>query len=209
MSCIPGAFAFPSERNHGNADLALERSGFRVALGVFREVLKARTGIELQSAGGQPLPQQRGPCIAHLIASPLESKDRILAARNGGLQGLSDRHKIRRRFGAGVVPALLGRGDARVIVADVSAAARIPLRLAGLKTVRKSRVGTGTVACAAQQWLSLDLPSDGPLAPLVAGCLERLATTWKKISEIEGAEENAPTNAGFQTGQIARLSERR
>ena len=118
---MPGEFASQSERNHGNAYLALERPGLRVTRCVLRVVLEAWTGIELKSAGGQPLPEQRGPCFAHLFASTLEAEDSILAARNGCLEGISGRDKVRRNFGAGIISALLGRRNAWIIVADAIA----------------------------------------------------------------------------------------
>ena len=47
------------------------------------------------------------------------------------------------------------------------------------------------------------------LATVETSTWERLAMSWKKIYEIEGGEEEPGRNAGFQTGQFSRLSERR
>lgn len=71
---------------------------------------------------------------------------------------------------------------------------------------------TGWPWCASPGRNPVDLlrhASHRPVMAHVTSFLERFAMMRKKISEIEGGEEDPRRNAGFRTGQFARLSERR
>jgi hypothetical protein len=108
----------PSARLHGNADFALEFPCSGIAGRTLRVVLEAGAGIEQKPAGRQPVAQQRRPCLTHLFDRAAEMEHRVLATGQGRLERAARRNEIRRDLRAGVVPALLGGGDARVVMAD-------------------------------------------------------------------------------------------